>query len=75
MNCPVCGSEALEDAKFCSRCGFPLDESTKLQMIKQETDMARANDILDDLLNDREFREMFVKKLQSYQKLRKPGAG
>lgn len=31
MYCPKCGSEQLSDAvRFCSRCGLPLDEVTRL---------------------------------------------
>lgn len=29
MNCPKCGMENDEDAFFCKRCGFPLDEEVE----------------------------------------------
>jgi len=30
MYCPRCGQQALEEVRFCSRCGLPLDDTLAL---------------------------------------------
>ena len=36
MKCPKCGNENDDAAKFCKKCGAPL-QSTSKEIIKQET--------------------------------------
>ena len=50
--------------KFCSRCGMPLDEETKAEVIRKTIERKEADDIMDRLLEDEEFREMFLHKIQ-----------
>ncbi len=40
MNCPKCGSENLDDARFCASCGTALDESgnTRRPISRDRTD-------------------------------------
>jgi hypothetical protein len=47
--------------------GYPLDEVKRLEMMKSEMDRKKADGILDELINDNEFRELFVRKLQQLQ--------
>lgn len=51
--------------RFCSRCGMPLDEETKSEILKKSLERKNADDIMDRLLEDQEFREVLLKKLES----------
>lgn len=51
--------------RFCSRCGMPLDEEARNEVIKEWLERKKADDILDRLLEDEEFREFFIKKLEA----------
>jgi len=54
--------------KFCSRCGMPLDEETKAEVIRKTLERKEADDIMDRLLEDQEFREMFMRKVEMFKK-------
>jgi len=61
--CPRCKEVNQSTNKFCSRCGMPLDEETKAEVIRKTIERKEADDIMDRLLEDEEFREMFMRKL------------
>ena len=54
--------------KFCQRCGMILDKQESMHMLQQESEQRQANDTLDQLLEDVEFKELFVKKLCEMQR-------
>ncbi len=49
--------------KFCSRCGLPLDDNATAEIIKKGIERKEADKVLDNLLEDQEFREMFMRKI------------
>lgn len=65
IECSRCRQVNQATNKFCSRCGLPLDEETKAETIKKTMERKEADDIMDRLLEDQEFREMFTRKLNS----------
>jgi hypothetical protein len=42
---------------------MPLDEETMADIIQKSMERKEANQIMDRLLEDQEFREMFVRKM------------
>lgn len=48
--------------RFSSRCGTVLDERTAKKMITANLERSRADEIIDRLIQDREFRDIFRQK-------------
>ncbi len=44
---------------------MPLDEEAQADIIKKGLDRKQADKIMDNLLEDPEFREMFLRKIES----------
>jgi integrase/ribosomal protein L37E len=63
-DCSRCQQVNEATNKFCSRCGFPLDEETRAEVIRKSIERKEANNIMDRLLEDQEFREMFLRKVE-----------
>ena len=63
LNCQRCGESNQATNKYCSRCGLPLDEETRNEVLRKGLGRKEADDIMDRLLEDQEFREMFVRKI------------
>jgi hypothetical protein len=70
--CPRCSETNQATNKFCQKCGLPLDQAAISDVLHKDLDRHEADKILDGLLQDDEFREMFVRKLEtlktSYQR-------
>jgi integrase/recombinase XerD len=64
INCQRCGESNQATNKYCSMCGFPLDEKTRTEVIQKTIERKDADDIMDRLLEDQEFREVFLKKVE-----------
>jgi len=62
--CERCKAENPYSNTFCSRCGYALDEPTRLEIMKKEMNRKRADNILDELIKDSRFRDLFIRKLQ-----------
>jgi len=62
--CPVCKLENPPANKFCSRCGTVLDETVARTMVQRNLERSRADQIMDRLLEDAEFRSFLDKKLR-----------
>jgi ribosomal protein L37E len=60
--CPRCGEINQFTNKFCSRCGFILDEELRNQKIQQDIDRKHADQILDEIFKDPNFREIFMRR-------------
>ena len=67
MLCDRCKMSNPYTYKFCLRCGFILDDKERFKVMGNESDRKKADNILDQLLNDDEFKELFINKLQSLQ--------
>lgn len=50
--------------RFCAKCGIPLDDETKAEILTKELERKEADKRLDKLLEDQEFREMFLRKFR-----------
>jgi len=61
--CPRCQEANQATNKFCSRCGIALDSEAKLDVIRHTLERKDADAVLDRLLEDREFREFFLRKI------------
>ena len=62
-NCPRCKEVNPVTNKFCSKCGMVIDEATVMEIIKRDEERKQADDILDKLIEDKEFKEIFLKKI------------
>ena len=73
INCQRCDESNQATNKFCSRCGLPLDEEAMANAIKKSLERNQADDVMDELLEDSEFRKVFMKKLYEIKSLREAG--
>ncbi len=62
--CPACKFENPPSNRFCSRCGSILDERTAHEVMQRHLDRSRADEIMDKLLGDPEFRALLDRKLR-----------
>lgn len=62
--CPRCKEVNQSTNKFCFKCGIVLDEETKAEVIRKNLERKEADDIMDRLLEDQEFREVFLRKVE-----------
>ncbi len=65
--CTRCNQVNQATNRFCSRCGMPLDEESTAEIIKQGMDRGDADNVLDSLLDDQEFREMLIRKIKIFK--------
>ncbi|MFX0204061.1 MAG: tyrosine-type recombinase/integrase [Candidatus Hodarchaeota archaeon] len=65
--CERCHGQNSYSNTFCSKCGYALDESTKLGIIKNEMEREKADNVLDELIKDKHFRDLFITKLQGLE--------
>jgi site-specific recombinase XerD len=50
--------------KFCSMCGMVLNEKTIVEVIEKDLERKKADEVLDELIKDEKFREMFLNKIK-----------
>jgi len=50
--------------RFCSRCAIVLDEQTVQELVKSTLERKQADEIMDRLIQDIEFRDMLKRKLE-----------
>jgi site-specific recombinase XerD len=62
--CQRCSLANPPGNKFCSRCGAPLDEQTAREIVQRDLDRSRADQIMDSLIQDQEFRAVLERKLK-----------
>jgi site-specific recombinase XerD/ribosomal protein L40E len=61
--CPRCKATNAYDARFCMKCGLALDVKAAFEMEEART---TADNIMNTLMKDEEFRKMLAKKLKEY---------
>jgi len=64
-DCLRCGETNPVTNKFCQNCGLPLDESVISEIVQKDLERREADKIMDRLLQDEEFREMLVRKVDT----------
>jgi len=62
--CPRCEQTNPFTNKFCSRCGMPLDKETIIEVVEKDMKRKQMDNILDEMLRDQRFREMFMEKIK-----------
>lgn len=62
--CPRCQEINQFSNKFCKRCGMILEEKFRNEKIQQDLERKQADKILDNMMEDQEFREMFMRKMR-----------
>ena len=50
--------------KFCSKCGLALDKETIVEIMKNDVERKEADKILDELIQDQNFRNLFLSKIK-----------
>lgn len=63
-HCERCGETNQATNKFCYKCSIPLDEESRAEVIRKSIDRKEADSIMDQLLEDQEFREVFLRKVE-----------
>jgi len=63
-SCPRCNFSNPPANRFCSRCGTVLDEETARDLVKKNLERNHADEIMDTLIQDQEFRDMLKRKLE-----------
>jgi len=61
--CPRCQQSNAYDGKFCSKCGLALGINAAAQI---EAARMKTDDIMNVLMEDEEFRDLFKKKLKEF---------
>jgi integrase/recombinase XerD len=61
--CDRCQQVNHATIRFCSRRGLPLDQAAVSEVLQKDLERKEADRVLDSLLEDQEFREMFVRKI------------
>jgi ribosomal protein L40E len=62
--CERCGEENPPTNKFCNKCGMTLDKETMIEIIEKDIERRKADEILDKLIQNPEFRDMFLSKIK-----------
>jgi site-specific recombinase XerD len=68
-DCPRCKTINEATNRFCKTCGTIIDESTKLAIVQNDFTRARADEWMNKLFQDKEFREFVARKIQQEVKL------
>lgn len=61
-SCSRCDMSNPATHRFCARCSHPLDVTASIGFVKEQMDGKAADDILDRMLQDPEFKGLFVKR-------------
>lgn len=64
-NCPRCNETNQVTNKFCQKCGMPLDQKVVTEIVSRDLERREADKVLDSLLEDQEFRDIFIRKLEA----------
>jgi len=73
--CPRCNQSNAPTNTFCSVCGMVLDKETMVSIVQNDMERRKADAVLDDLLKDEEFREMFIRKIKNIAEKEKSHSG
>jgi site-specific recombinase XerD len=68
--CTQCHTENPATNSFCGLCGLPLDGAVAQAALKQNLDRQQADGIMDQLIQDEEFRAMVDRKLRELRIVR-----
>jgi site-specific recombinase XerD/ribosomal protein L40E len=63
-NCIRCHETNPPTNKFCRRCGMALDEKTAIEILQQDFERQKADQVMDKLIQNPEFKEMFLSKIK-----------
>jgi integrase/recombinase XerD len=61
--CAKCRTINEVTNKYCKICGLPLDEKESQRLIENDLKRNQADEVMNGLINDPEFKEMLIKKL------------
>lgn len=61
--CVKCKTVNEVTNKYCKICGLPLDKKESERLIENDLKRSQADEVMDKLINDPEFKEMLIRKL------------
>ena len=67
--CPRCKEKNSINLKYCHKCWLPLDIETAMEELKHKEERSKADEIMDKLLEDEEFKKMFIRKIKEKVKI------
>jgi len=62
--CPRCKTTNEATNIFCKRCGIPLDEKTRNEIIKQEIERKESDKVMNELVKDKEILKLLIEKIK-----------
>lgn len=66
--CPRCQHDNSSTNKFCSNCSMVLDKNEEIALVRPEAGQGNFDSILDSILSDPVFRNMFIEKIKDFWK-------
>ena len=62
--CQRCSETNPATNRFCQKCGMVIDKKTMIEIVEKDMKRGKADDIMDKMLQDQRFREMFMEKIK-----------
>jgi len=75
ITCPRCSSHNPATNQFCSHCGTVIDERKAREIAIDDMRQSQSDDIMDRLVEDREFREFLRRKIGQLETKKSAGSG
>ena len=63
-SCFRCKNNNTTTADFCNRCGMPLNDNAMVKILERDTERKKADEILDKLIQNPEFKKMLLSKIK-----------
>ena len=60
--CPKCKESNIPTSKFCNSCSCVLNQSIADEIITKDVENTKYNELMSEMLRDKEFMDMFIKK-------------
>jgi integrase/recombinase XerD len=67
-NCDRCQKVNPPTSEYCDRCGMPLTKEAVIKLMERDLMKKTADNLLDQLIGDPEFRQMFGEKINALLK-------
>jgi len=67
-DCSRCNEINPATNRFCSKCGMVLDNETMIRIVERDMKRKEADEILDELMQDEDFREILFSKIKDTRK-------
>lgn len=63
--CPRCKEANPSSNQFCNKCGMTLDEKAAANLLQNEIERQKADDIMDEVTEDQEVKDLLDRKIKA----------